>query len=104
MHGASATYRTGGSTVGLTASLQFVAALPPATASLFPLEPIFEFDRTPNLFRDKLRVAPIQPLDGWIDMPNRSGIGTEVDEEVLIRYRIHTENLLESAEDRPSSL
>lgn len=37
-------------------------------------------------------------------MPDRSGIGTEVDEEVLIHYRIHTENLLEPAEDRSSSL
>lgn len=77
-----------GSAIGLTASLQFVSALPPATASLFPLEPIFELDRTPNLFRDELAIDPILPVDGWIDIPDRPGLGVEVDDQVVDRYLV----------------
>ena len=53
-----------GSAVGLAAGLQFVAALPPATAALRPLEPLFELDRTPNRFRDELAIEPLRPVDG----------------------------------------
>lgn len=77
-----------GSVVGLNASLQFVAALPAATASLFPLEPIFELDRTSNHFRDDLGIEPVQLSDGWIDIPDRPGLGIELDEGVLSRYHV----------------
>ncbi|MDQ3657137.1 MAG: mandelate racemase/muconate lactonizing enzyme family protein, partial [Chloroflexota bacterium] len=77
-----------GSAVGLSASLQLTAALPPATASLFPLEPIFELDRTPNRFRDELAREPIRPVAGWLEIPDRPGLGIEVDERVLDRYRV----------------
>jgi D-galactarolactone cycloisomerase len=76
-----------GSAVGLAAALQFTAALPPATASLFPLEPLFEFDRTPNRFRDELATAPIRAEGGWMAIPDRPGLGIEVDETILGRYR-----------------
>jgi len=76
-----------GSAVGLAAGLQFTAALPPATASLFPLEPLFEFDRTPNRFRDELATEPVEAEEGWIAIPDRPGLGVEVDEAILTRYR-----------------
>lgn len=76
-----------GSAVGLAAGLQFTAALPPATASLFPLEPLFEFDRTPNRFRDELATEPVEAEDGWIAIPDRPGLGVEVDEAILTQYR-----------------
>lgn len=77
-----------GSAVGLAAALQFTAALPPATTALHPLEPLFEFDRTPNLFRDELATAPIRPVDGWVDIPDRPGLGVEIDPDLLERYRV----------------
>ena len=77
-----------GSAVGLAAALQFTAALPPATAALFPLEPLFEFDRTANHFRDDLAATPVRAEGGWITIPDRPGLGVEVDESVLARYRV----------------
>jgi D-galactarolactone cycloisomerase len=77
-----------GSAVGLAAALQFVAALPPGTAALHPLEPLFEFDRTPNHFRDELATVPIRPEDGWVAIPDAPGLGIEVDEAVLRRYLV----------------
>lgn len=76
-----------GSAVGLAAGLQFVAALPPATAALRPLEPLFELDRTPNRFRDELAIEPLRPVDGWLDIPDRPGLGITIDEALLARFR-----------------
>jgi D-galactarolactone cycloisomerase len=77
-----------GSAVGLAASLQFTAALPPATHALHPLEPLFEFDRTPNLFRDELSALPIRHDRGWVAIPDRPGLGVEVDEHLVRRYLV----------------
>lgn len=76
-----------GSAVGLAAALQFVAALPPATAALRPLEPLFELDRTPNRFRDELAVEPFRHAAGWLAIPDRPGLGITIDEAQLARYR-----------------
>ena len=77
-----------GSAVGLAAALQFVAALPPATHALRPLEPLFELDRTANRFRDDLAVEPLSPVGGWLDIPDRPGLGITIDETQLARYRV----------------
>ena len=77
-----------GSSIGLAASLQFTAALPPATQSLYPIEPLFEFDRTPNVFRDELAVVPIRHQRGWIAIPDRPGLGVEVDEHLMRQYLV----------------
>lgn len=77
-----------GSAIGLAASLQLIAALPPASQSLFPLEPLLEFDRTPNPFRDELAVNPVSQIDGWVTIPDKPGIGIDVDEYALHQYRV----------------
>ncbi len=77
-----------GSAIGLAAALQFAAALPPATAALFPMEPLFELDRTPNRFRDELALEPIRPLGGWLDIHDHPGLGVTIDERVLERHLV----------------
>lgn len=77
-----------GSAVGLAAALQFVAALPPATHALRPLEPLLELDRTENRFRDDLVTAPLRPVDGWLEIPDRPGLGITIDEGQIARYRV----------------
>ncbi len=76
-----------GSVVGLAAGLQFVAALPPATASLHPLEPLFELDRTPNRFRDGLAAESLRHEGGWLAIPDRPGLGITIDEAALAPFR-----------------
>lgn len=77
-----------GSAVGLAASLQFIASMPPATQSLIPLEPILEFDRTPNVFRDALTNGRPELNDGWVTIPDAPGLGIELREEVVREYMI----------------
>ncbi len=77
-----------GSAIGFSASLQFAASLTPATQSLHPIEPLFEFDRTPNPFRDILSPDRAQMVDGWIEIPDRPGLGIEIDETVIREYLV----------------
>jgi len=77
-----------GSAIGLAAALQFIAALPPATQSLRPIEPLLELDRTPNRFRDELSIEPLRPEAGWMAIPNRPGLGITIDETKLTQYRV----------------
>ncbi len=77
-----------GSAIGLAAALQLVAALPPATQALRPLEPLLELDRTPNRFRDELAIEPLCHVDGWLAIPDRPGLGITIDDAKVAEFRI----------------
>ncbi|MGG1554074.1 mandelate racemase/muconate lactonizing enzyme family protein [Paenibacillus ferrarius] len=77
-----------GSGVGLAASLQFIAALPPAPLSLNPEEPMLEYDQSSHPFRAALIQHAITMKDGMVDIPQRPGIGVEIDRDVIATYGI----------------
>lgn len=79
-----------GSAVGLHASLQWAASLPPNPAALVSGELWFELDRTPNPFRDRLAAEPLARAGAIIEVPERPGLGLEVDRAVLERYAVTT--------------
>jgi D-galactarolactone cycloisomerase len=79
-----------GSAVGLHASVQWAASLPPNPAALIPGELWFELDRTPNPFREQLAVEPLKRAGAIIGVPERPGLGLEVDRAVLERYAVTT--------------
>jgi D-galactarolactone cycloisomerase len=76
-----------GTAVGLFASLQLIAALPPNPPAMLAAEPLFELDRTPNPLRDQLALNPPKRAGDVIDLPAGPGIGLELDRAVLERYR-----------------
>ncbi len=65
------------------ASLQLIAAIPPAHHSVYPSEPIFEYDRSTHPFRQALVKQPFQQVGGWIEIPRAPGLGIEVDRQVI---------------------
>lgn len=69
-----------GSAVALAASLQVLATIPGS--------PMLEFDRTPNPIREDLAVDPIVNDGSVVPIPNRPGIGINIDASVLERFRI----------------
>jgi len=77
-----------GSGIGLAASLQFIGALPALPLSLSPVEPMLEFDLSSHPFRRELIFDGIEMLNGRVQIPDRPGIGVEVNTEVLERYRV----------------
>lgn len=74
--------------VGLFASLQLTAALPPNPPALVPGEPLFELDRTPNPLRDQLAQNPPKRAGDVLEVPAGPGLGLELDRRVLERYRV----------------
>jgi D-galactarolactone cycloisomerase len=75
-----------GTGVGLAASLQFVATLPPTPLSLYPEEPMLEYDTSSHPFREDLVHGAIRRADGKVPVPQGAGIGVEVDRGVVERY------------------
>ena len=77
-----------GSAIGLAATVQFLAALPDQPPAWRSMPPMLEFEQTPNPLRDHLADAPIVQQNGIVAVPDRPGIGIEVDRAVLARFKI----------------
>jgi D-galactarolactone cycloisomerase len=76
-----------GTGVGLAASLQLIATLPHNPPSLFPLEPLLEFDCSEHPIRMAVLQSPIGQHDGWVEVPQGPGLGIEIDRAALDRFR-----------------
>ncbi|MBI3988783.1 MAG: mandelate racemase/muconate lactonizing enzyme family protein [candidate division NC10 bacterium] len=72
-----------GSAVGLYASLHLAAALPPNPLALFPTELLFELDRTPNPFRERLATTPLVRKGDMIEIPQGPGLGLALNRDLL---------------------
>jgi D-galactarolactone cycloisomerase len=67
--------------VTLVASLHLAAAIPNAL--------LLEFDQNPHALRDELLKEPLAAdRDGFVRLPERPGLGIELDPNALDRYRI----------------
>ena len=78
-----------GSAVVQAAALQLIAVLPPAHHSLFPAEPLLEYDRSTHPFRTELVAEPMAlDADGLVVVPDGPGLGIEVDAAAVGRCRV----------------
>jgi D-galactarolactone cycloisomerase len=77
-----------GTSVGLAAALQMFAALPNTPERRFPAEPLFEYDRSPHPFRDRVARESFALCDGHLPIPNRPGLGIELDREFIGRCAV----------------
>jgi D-galactarolactone cycloisomerase len=68
----------------LAATLQVLAVLP-TVASSGPGRPILEYDVGENPLRTDVLAEPIPVVDGWVTIPDRPGLGIEVDEAAIRR-------------------
>lgn len=61
-----------------------MAFLPAHPHTLFEPSPIlFEYDISFNPLRNELVQEPVLPLGGYLTVPNRPGLGVELNEEFL---------------------
>ena len=86
-HGVQVNPHVWGSAVAQAASLQVIAAVPVAHHSLYPQEPVLEYDRSSHPFRRELIREPIEQVDGWVQIPDKPGLGIEIDRATIERYR-----------------
>jgi D-galactarolactone cycloisomerase len=77
-----------GTSVGLAAALQLFAALPNTPERRFPAEPLFEYDRSPHPFRDRVTQESFAMRDGHLAIPDRPGLGIELDMEFIRRHAV----------------
>lgn len=69
-----------GSGVSLTAALQLCAAVPNLRT--------YEYNRLPNPLRERILTNPPEFRDGTLAVPQRPGLGCDLDEAVVDRYTI----------------
>jgi D-galactarolactone cycloisomerase len=86
-HGVQVNPHVWGSAVAQAASLHIIAAVPVAHHSLYPQEPVLEYDRSSHPFRRELVREPIELVDGWVHIADKPGLGIEVDRATVERYR-----------------
>ncbi len=76
-----------GSAVAQSASLHVLASLPIAHHSLFPREPILEYDQSSHPFRKELLKEPIYLENGYVNVSEKPGLGIEVNFEIVKKYK-----------------
>src|SRR5215831_10165517 len=72
-----------GTGIALAASLQLMAALPHNPPGLHPIEPLLEFDQSEHPIRMAVIREPIVQRGGWVAIPDRPGLGIEIDRAAL---------------------
>ena len=77
-----------GTAVQIAASLQFMASLLPDPPRRDPIEPILEFDRTHNPFRQAIVTTPIEHDKGVVRIPDGPGLGIEINRDALAEYAL----------------
>ena len=77
-----------GSGVGQAAALQLLSSVPDYPHPEVAPEPMwFELDRGANDLREELVVEPARCVAGEVAIPDRPGLGVDVDEDALARLR-----------------
>jgi D-galactarolactone cycloisomerase len=83
-----------GSAVAVATNLHLLAAMPHLPGAAEPVQPMLEYDTTPNRFREELLVKPLNIPDqvkrngGWVSLPPGPGLGIEVDFDFVKRFEV----------------
>lgn len=77
-----------GTGVQIAAALQFMAAMVPDPVRVNPVEPIMEFDRTHNPFRQAVLQQPVEAVNGVVAIPDGPGLGIEINRDALVEFRM----------------
>ncbi len=85
-HGVQVNPHVWASAVGQAASLQLIAAIPPANHALFAKDLLLEFDTSSHPFREHLTDMPLRQKQGWVEIPQKPGLGIEVSRDVIKRF------------------
>lgn len=79
-----------GTGIAISAALQLLAVLPSLTPpSLNPIEPMLEFDQTEHPIREALLMEKIVHTNGVVEIPDKPGLGIEINRDVLKRFRMN---------------
>lgn len=83
-----------GSAVAVAVNLHLLTALPDLPGGAHPVQPMLEYDTTPNKFREELLTTPLGVLDqvkengGFISIPRGPGLGIEVNGDFVHHFSV----------------
>ena len=83
-----------GSAVAVAANIHLLASLPDLPGGAHPVQPLLEYDTTPNRFREELLVEPLNVLGrvaeggGSIGLPKGPGFGFEIDFDFVNQFLV----------------
>jgi len=73
----------------IAATLHFLAAMPSLSTQIGDQPPVLEYDTSENPLREAVLKNPINlRLDGKVEVPDKPGLGVEVNPEALEKFRI----------------
>lgn len=75
-----------GTPISLAASLHLISSMGHIPPSLNPLEPMLEFDKTENPLRSVIKHDIELDENGYVKVPEQSGLGIDVDEKLMEKY------------------
>ncbi len=84
-----------GSSVAIAANLHLLTAQQPCPGAYTPVEPMLEYDTTPNLFREELAREPLNILaqvkesGGYANVPEKPGLGIDLNRALIKTYQIN---------------
>jgi D-galactarolactone cycloisomerase len=81
--GVSVVPHSWGTGIALSAALQMISNMDIFPGRLKEPEALMEFDQTENELRDKLIFPKLKAVDGRISIPDKPGLGFDVDEEYV---------------------
>lgn len=93
-HGTPVIPHVWGSDVLIAVDMHLVSVIPDIPGGLHQFEPLLEYDTTPNLFHEHLLAQPlgvreqVQATGGQVSPPQGPGIGIELNEEFVRKYRV----------------
>lgn len=76
-----------GTAIGMGAALQLLAVIPNNPLRFNATEPWLEFDRSEHPFREEVVRNFFKFSNGYVVIPDGPGLGFEVDEEAMARFR-----------------
>ncbi len=77
-----------GTGIALHAAMHLIANLDVIPGRMFDSTPWMELDRTENELRDVLTEPLIVPVNGYLQVPDRPGLGVDVNPEELAKYLV----------------
>lgn len=88
LHGVRVVPHVWGTAIQIAAALQFMASMVPDPMRTNPLEPILEFDRTQNPFRQAVVKSAIEHENGVVTIPDGPGLGIEINRDALKEFAL----------------
>jgi D-galactarolactone cycloisomerase len=92
LHGIGCVPHSWNGPVMAAATLHLIATMPwlarAGDGALPAAGPLLEYDTSPNPLMEDVVVEPLAVCDGFVTVPDSPGLGIEVDEQAIARYRL----------------